>query len=184
MGDEIDRLSFGGVFCGQVRCVAGEGAVGYLQRVEHHTGATEVDVVGGDGVEDLSGGETNGGAVLEHGEIEQAGGAEFCRLARSALTSVVDGDAGGVVVVAEVFSSETGAAAAPALSEDVAALEAGLEEGVVFGGSRCAFGKLFQEVVVGARDGHHVVSPSPMIWGKILRTCELVVYQGFCDGAE
>jgi hypothetical protein len=57
----------------------------------------------------------DGGTVFGQRKIE--GGA-----AASALLGIGDGSSGGVVVVAEVFSAQAGAAAAVAIGEDMAAL--------------------------------------------------------------
>jgi hypothetical protein len=95
----------------------GEVEAGDLEAVEEEAGATGVDVVGGDALENLPDGLLDRGTVF--GEREVEGGA-----AALALMRVVDGSSGGVVVVAEVFAAEAGAAAAVAVGEDVAALEA------------------------------------------------------------
>ena len=76
--------------------------------------------IGGDAAEDLADGVLDSGAVF--GKRKVKGGA-----AASALLRVGDGFSGGVVVVAEVFSAQAGAAAAVAVGEDVAAL-------ILFGG--------------------------------------------------
>ena len=70
----------------------------------------------GDAEEDLADGELDGGAVFGHGEVD--GVAVF------AGARVQDRAAGGVVVVAEVFTAQAWAAAAVAVGEDVAALVA------------------------------------------------------------
>ena len=90
---------------------------GDLEAVEEQTGSAGVDLVGGDALEDLADGVLDGGAVL--GEREVEGGS-----AALAFGGVLDGFAGGVVVVAELFSAEAWAAAAGAVGEDVAALVA------------------------------------------------------------
>jgi hypothetical protein len=95
----------------------GEIEAGDLESVEEEGGAAGVDVVGGDALENLTDGELDGGAVFGQGKVE--GGA-----AASALLRVGGRLAGGVVVVAEVFSAEAWAAAAVAVGEDVAALVA------------------------------------------------------------
>ncbi|WP_433964787.1 hypothetical protein [Tunturiibacter gelidiferens] len=59
----------------------------------------------------------DGGAILRQGQIE--GGA-----AGAATAGSGDGFAGGVVVVAELFSAEAWAAAASTVGKDVAALVA------------------------------------------------------------
>jgi hypothetical protein len=141
---------------GRVRGVAREGAVCDLEGIEHHAGLAGFDGAGGDGVEDLSGGEADGVAVLGHGDIEGwlGGGSGF---ACSALPFVVDGDAGGVVVIAEVLAAETWAAAAVAVGEDVTTLIAGVEEVIVFSDG----GRVLRQVVVEFRDGHHGCVPPP-----------------------
>jgi hypothetical protein len=98
----------------------GKVEAGYLEAVEEEAGSAGVDVVGGDALQDFSDGMLDGGSVFGQGEIE--GGATAL-----ALVGVGDGLSGVVVVVAEVFSAEAGAAAAAAVGEDVSAL-------VLFGG--------------------------------------------------
>jgi hypothetical protein len=93
----------------------GEVEAGDLEAVEEEAGAARVDVVGGDALQDLPDGVLNGGSVFRERQVE--GGA-----AAAALAWVRDGFAGGVVVVAEVFSAEAWAGAAVAVGEDVAAL--------------------------------------------------------------
>ncbi|WP_125483838.1 hypothetical protein [Edaphobacter aggregans] len=88
-----------------------------MQAVEEEAGAARVDFVAGDAAEDFADGELDGGAVFGHGQIEEGG-------AGWALAWVLHGAAGGVVVVAEVFSAQAWAAAAVAVGEDVAALVA------------------------------------------------------------
>jgi hypothetical protein len=95
----------------------GEVEAGDLETVEEEAGTAGVDVVGGDALEDLADGELDGGSVFWEGKVE--GGA-----AATAGAGVCGGLACGVVVVTEVFSAEAGAAAAVAVGEDVAALEA------------------------------------------------------------
>ena len=108
----------------------GEVEAGDLEAVEEEAGAAGVDVVGGDALEDFADGVLDGGTVFGEGEVE--GGA-----AAAALVWVGDGFSGGVVVVAEVFCAEAGAAAAVAVGEDVAALVAfwcagfGVDDGVL-----------------------------------------------------
>jgi hypothetical protein len=116
-GDVFDGLVgfFAGVACGLG--LAGEVGAGDLQAVEEEAGAARVDLVAGDAAEDLADGELDGGAVFGHGEVEEDG-------AGLALAGVLHGSAGGVVVVAEVFSAQAWAAAAVAVGEDVAALVA------------------------------------------------------------
>jgi hypothetical protein len=98
----------------------GEVEAGDLEAVEEQAGAAGVDVVGGDALEDFADGLLDGGTVFRQRKVE--GGA-----AASALLRVGDGFSGGVVVVAEIFSAQAGAAATMAIGEDVAAL-------VLFGG--------------------------------------------------
>jgi hypothetical protein len=98
----------------------GEVEAGDLEAVEEQAGAAGVDVVRGDAAENFSDGLLDGGTVFRERKVE--GGA-----AASALLRAGDGFSGGVVVVAEVFSAQAGAAAAVAVGEDVAAL-------VLFGG--------------------------------------------------
>ena len=119
IGDLFDHLDwFGsGVVVGGG---FGEVEAGDLEAVEEQAGAAGVDVIGGDAAENFSDGLLDGGPVFGQGKVE--GGA-----AASTLLRVGDGFSGGVVVVAEVFSAQAGAAAAVAVGEDVAAL-------VLFGG--------------------------------------------------
>ena len=98
----------------------GEVEAGDLEAVEEQAGAAGVDVVGGDAAENFADGLLDGGTVFRQRKVE--GGA-----AASTLVRIGDGFSGGVVVVAEVFSAQAGAAAAMAVGEDVAAL-------VLFGG--------------------------------------------------
>ena len=114
--DDFDGFGFG-VAMGRR---FGEVEAGDLEAVEEQAGAAGVDVVGGDALEDFAYGLLDGGTVFRQRKVE--GGA-----AASTLLRVGDGFSGGVVVVAEVFSAEAGAAAAMAVGEDVAAL-------VLFGG--------------------------------------------------
>jgi hypothetical protein len=93
----------------------GEVETGDLEAVEEEAGAAGVDVVGGDAAEDFADGLLDCGTVFQQRKVE--GGA-----AASTLRRVGDGFSGGVVVVAEVFSAQTGAATAVAVGEDVAAL--------------------------------------------------------------
>ena len=95
----------------------GEVEAGDLEAVEEQACSARVDLVGGDALEDLADGVLDGGPVF--GERQVEGGS-----AALALGGVRDGFAGGVVVVAEVFSAEAWAAAAGAVDEDVAALVA------------------------------------------------------------
>ena len=101
---------------------------GDLETVEEDAATARVDLVGGDAAEDFADGVLDGGAVFGVGEGE----AGVTTLARAGF---LDGMAGVVVVVAEGFgavrAAESGAAAAAAVGEEVAALEAGV---VGFGG--------------------------------------------------
>ena len=93
----------------------GKVEAGDLEAVEEQAGASGIDVVGGDAAENFADGLLDSGTVFGEGVVE--GGA-----AASALLGIGDGFSGGVVVVAEVFSAQAGAAAAVAVGEDVAAL--------------------------------------------------------------
>src|SRR5712671_5032660 len=102
-GDLFD--DFGGLGFGvAVDRGFGEVEAGDLEAVEEQAGAAGVDVVGGDALQDFADGVLDGGAVFRQRKVE--GGA-----AASALLGVGDGFAGGVVVVAEIFSAQAGAAA-------------------------------------------------------------------------
>ena len=122
VGDDLlDELSggVGGLDGGGARQVQG----GDLEAIEQKSGAAGIELVGGEPVEDLADGGLDGGAVFETGDGEVEGGGLVL-----ALGEVARGDglaaAGGVVVEAEVLAAEAGAAAAVAVGEDVAALEA------------------------------------------------------------
>jgi hypothetical protein len=104
--------SFGCGLCGDG--LFGEVEAGDLESVEEEAGAAGVDVVGGDALQDLADGVLDGGAVF--GERELEGGV--------AGAWVLRGSSRGVVVVAEVLAAQAWAAAAVAVGEDVAALEA------------------------------------------------------------
>jgi hypothetical protein len=95
----------------------GQVEAGDLEAIEEEACSAGVDVVGGYALQDFSDGVLDGGAVF--GQWEGEGGA-----AASAGAWVLRGSAGGVVVVAEVFSTEADTAAAVAVGEDVAALVA------------------------------------------------------------
>ena len=112
-GDLFYGLGFGGGLGEALRF--GEVEAGDLEAVEEEAGAAGVDVVGGDAAENFADGLLDGGTVFRQRKVE--GGA-----AASTLVRIGDGFSGGVVVVAEVFSAEAGAAAAVAVGEDVAAL--------------------------------------------------------------
>ena len=116
--DFLYRLGFGAFGVGVAGgCGLGFGEVeaGDLETVEEKACATWVDVVGGDALQDLADGVLDGGAVFREWQVE-------CGAAAAALAWVGDGLAGGVVVVAEVFSAEAWAGAAMSVGEDVAAL--------------------------------------------------------------
>ncbi len=109
--------------------VLGQIEAGDLETVEEQAGAAGIEVVGGDALENFGDGELNAGAVCE---IGRAGEGEASAAAAAGLEfGGLDGAARGVVVVAELFAAETGAGAAAAVGEDVAALEAlgGLGDG-------------------------------------------------------
>ena len=114
--DDVDGFGFGV----SVSRGFGEVEAGDLEAVKEEAGAAGVDVIGGYAAEDLSDGMLDSGAVF--GKRKVKAGA-----AGSPLLRVGDGFSGGVVVVAEVFSAQAGAAAAVAVGEDVAAL-------ILFGG--------------------------------------------------
>ncbi len=114
-------LGFGG---GRFSVTAGDGRFGEieagdLETVEEEAGATGVDVIGGDALEDLADGQLNAGTIVGIGKREIEGGAAVSACARG-----FDGLAIGVMVVAEGFSAEAWAAATAAVGEDVAALVA------------------------------------------------------------
>jgi hypothetical protein len=98
----------------------GQSDDGSLQTVEQQAGAARVEVVGGDALQDESDGVQDAAAV---GELVGAGelkGAE----AGLAGGGVLDGAAGGVVLVAEILPAQAGRGAAVAVGIDVAAAEA------------------------------------------------------------
>ncbi|HLI77492.1 MAG TPA: hypothetical protein VKV02_11145 [Acidobacteriaceae bacterium] len=139
-GDEAVDGVFGDLFdgflgAGRVDGLgAGEVVAGDLEAVEQEAGAAGVDVVGGELVEDLGDGVLDAGAVgeLGRGGEDEVGLAGDLEIELVGVAGVGFGAAGGVVVVAEVFAFEAGAAAAVAVGEDVAALEAaGLDVGGV-----------------------------------------------------
>jgi hypothetical protein len=109
--DDFDGVGFGVAVGGGF----GEVEAGDLEAIEEEAGAAGIDVVRGDTAENFADGLLDGGTVFGEGKVE--GGA-----AASALLGVGDGFSGGVMVVAEVFSAQAGAAAAVAVGEDVAAL--------------------------------------------------------------
>jgi hypothetical protein len=74
-----------------------------LEVVEEAAGAFDVEVVGGDALEELRGDGEGGGAVLDDGEDEGLGFVEVAELAGAGL-----GAAGGVVEVTEVLVAQGG----------------------------------------------------------------------------
>jgi hypothetical protein len=90
---------------------------GDLETVEEEAGAPGIDFVGGDALEDFADGGLDGGTVFRQRQGE--GGATA-----SALARVGKGFSCCVVVVAEFFVAQAGAAATVAVGEDVTALEA------------------------------------------------------------
>ena len=100
-----------------------------MEAVEEEAGAAGVDFVGGDALQDFADGGLDCRAVFRERQVE-------VRAAASALFWVSDGLSRGVVVVAEFFVVQAGAAATVAVGEDVAALEAcwcvgcGFDDGV------------------------------------------------------
>jgi hypothetical protein len=97
----------------------GQGDDGGLQAVEQQAGAARVEVVGGDALQDKSDSVQDAAAV---GELVGAGelkGAE----AGLAGGGVLDGAAGGVVLVAEILPAQAGRGAAVAVHIDMAAAE-------------------------------------------------------------
>ena len=96
---------------------AGEIGAGDLESVEEEAGAFVVDFLARDAAEDFADGALDGGAVIGEGDVEVFG--DGVALAEGSGRAV-----GIVVVVAELFVAESGAAAAAAFGEDVAALVA------------------------------------------------------------
>ena len=106
LGDLLD----GGF--GELGFVAvGEVGAGDLKAVEEDAGALVVDVSGGDAAEDVVEGDLDGVAVVDGLHFEDAEAAGEWGV----------GQAGAVVVVAEVVAAEGGRAAAVAVGVDVAA---------------------------------------------------------------
>ena len=103
-------------------CGASGGQVGGgdLEAVEEEPGAARVDLVGGDAAKDVGNSELETGAVVGVRQREVEGGPATA----AGAVRIPDGLAGGVVVVAELFTPERGGAATPAIGVDVAALEA------------------------------------------------------------
>ena len=106
----------------------GQSDDGGLQTVEQQASAARVELVGGDafeyqrdGVQDAAAVGEVGGVELEGSEAGLAGG------------GVLDGQARGVMVVAELLVAQAGAAAAVAVGEDVAAAVAVVLAGVLVG---------------------------------------------------
>ena len=137
-------LGFGGLVLEEAATPAGVGGSGAagglagvrweveggdLEAVEEETGATGVDLVGGDATEDLADGELDSGAVFGEGEVE--GGFGWC-----GRGGFGEGFARFAVVEAEGFAAEGPGPAAVAVGEEVAAL-VGL--GCCFGHCALAF---------------------------------------------
>jgi hypothetical protein len=141
-GGFFDEFGLGGLGFGEVE-------TGDLEAVEEKAGAAGVDVVGGDALEDLADGVLDGGTVFWKRDLE--GGAAAPTGAR-----VLCGFPGGVVVEAEVFPAEAGAAAAVAVGEDVAALETSGCFGLWCLGLRCL--ALWRDGVVHWSPPHRVLS--------------------------
>ena len=99
------------------------------ESIEQAGGAARVDVVGGDELDDLDDGGLEGGAVGGVWDLEVVGGSAGAAVLEG---GGVDGFAGLVVVVAEVFSAEAWVVAAAAFGEFTAAylaLGLGLDPG-------------------------------------------------------
>jgi hypothetical protein len=129
-GDDFDGLERGFGLAGALGgCVGGavSGQIerGDLQAVEHEAGAAWLDDVAGEAAEDFADAGLDGGAVFGEREVEV--GAEPGAAAGPGC------GAAGVVIEAEVFAAEAEGAAAMAVGEDVAALEA-LDSFEGFGG--------------------------------------------------
>ncbi|GGG71268.1 hypothetical protein GCM10011585_11880 [Edaphobacter dinghuensis] len=116
-------VGFGFGFVGFGQVVADD-----LEAVEEKASLFHREVVAGYALQDFGDGGEDGAAVFERGQLELGPGA--------AVASFVGGAEGGVMVVAEVFAAERGAAATVAVDEDVAAAVAfgwilrGLDGGV------------------------------------------------------
>ena len=95
--------------------IAGQVEAGDLEAVEEETSAPGVDFVAGDAAEDFADGALDGGAVLGEWEIKMG-------LLAAAGAWVLDGPAGGVMVVTKFFAPEARTAAAVSVGEDVTAL--------------------------------------------------------------
>jgi hypothetical protein len=126
--DLFDKLGFDG--SAAVGQDLWEIEAGDLKAVEEQAGAAWVDVIGGNTAEDLADGLLDGAAVFGMREVEVGAAA-------AALAWVFDGATRGVVVITKFFVTETGAATAASVGEDVAALKAffGLDFVVVHGGT-------------------------------------------------
>jgi hypothetical protein len=110
--------------------IAREVGAGDEQAVEEMAGALGVELVGGNAVEDLGEGELDAGAVVDGGQLELGLGGMDSAMARG-------GAAGGMVLIAEGFSAQSGRAATAARGVDVTAEEA-LDGGLCgFGGCGC-----------------------------------------------
>lgn len=131
-------------FWGLLRALAaGDVEGGDLEAVEDESGAARVDVVEGDGGEDLAEGVLDVGAGAWFGDGEGvAAGVAGLRVGR--------GFAGLVVVVAVVLVAEGGAAAAVSVDEDVAAAEVFWDFAAGFGGLFVHGGSLNAEARLGA----------------------------------
>ncbi len=88
-----------------------------MQAVEEQAGSAGVNFVGRDALEDFSDAVLDGAPVFGIGECE--GGDSGL-----AFFGVLEGLAGGVMVITKLFLPEGGAGAAVSVGEDVAALEA------------------------------------------------------------
>ncbi len=111
-GDLFDLLGVAFGFAGPGKVEAGD-----LETVEQEASAFEINLVGGDALQDLSDGALDCAAIFRRGEVEAG-------LAAATLAGAFYGFASGVVVVAEFFVAEAGATAAVSFCEDVSALKA------------------------------------------------------------
>jgi hypothetical protein len=127
--DVAAAVGAAGVSGGGAR-IAREVGAGDEQAVEEMAGALGVELVGGNAVEDLGEGELDAGAVVDGGQLELGLGGMDSAMARG-------GAAGGMVLIAEGFSAQSGRAATAARGVDVTAEEA-LDGGLCgFGGCGC-----------------------------------------------
>jgi hypothetical protein len=94
----------------------GQVEAGDLEAVEQKAGAAEIDVVGGDTLEDFADGVLDGGAVFGQHEVEGFAALTACDWSG-------DRFAAGVVVVAKIFFPKRRTATTMASGKDVAALE-------------------------------------------------------------